>query len=255
MRTSSISSFATVVLVALLCGCSSGAEGTEETLSIRALKSLYRGTPIKITEQVVVEGVVVGTDRYGELYHQLILQDTTGGVVFSIDKARLYEIYSVGDSLRINCCGLTIGSYGHSVRVGDEPDGDGYETSPIEWSLWCSIVEYCGVGREPKAESVEIGAIGPEHISTLVRLDGVRFVEAGDSLADEGVALTRHLVDATSKEPADTLAVRASGRSDFYDMLLPAGPCSVVGIAGYFHDDYQLLVDSPDRVLAGEEYH
>jgi hypothetical protein len=29
----------------------------------------------------------------------------------------------------------------------------------------------------------------------------------------------------------------------------------VVGIAGYFHDDYQLLVDSPDKVLAGEEYH
>ncbi|MBQ5669771.1 MAG: hypothetical protein IIV29_03685 [Tidjanibacter sp.] len=250
-----IGRLALVAFAVVACGCSAGESGEVERISIRELKSLYRGYPVRITEQVVVEGVVVGTDRYGELYHQLMLQDHTGGVVFSINDARLYETYSVGDSLRVGCCGLTLGGYGHSVRVGDAPQGDGYQTSPIDWTLWCSLVEHCGVGHKPKAERVEIGAIGPQHISTIVRVDDVRFVEAGESVADKGVAVSRHLVSAIEEEPTDTLVVRASGRSDFYDMLLPAGPCSVVGIAGYFHDDYQLLVDSPDRVLAGEEYH
>ncbi len=250
MRILTIGRFALVALAVVACGCSAGESGEEvQRLTIRALKSLYQGYPVRITEQVAVEGVVVGTDRYDELYHQLILQDHTGGVVFSIDNASLYETYSVGDSLRVGCCGLTIGGYGHSVRVGDAPQGDGYQTSPIDWTLWCSLVEYCGVGREPKPERVEIGTIGPQHISTLVRLDGVRFVEAGESLADKGVAVSRHLVSATQTEPTDTLVVRASGRSDFYDMLLPVGPCSVVGIAGYFHDDYQLIITSPDDIV------
>ena len=251
MRTLTIGRLALVALAVVACGCSAGESGEEvQRLTIRALKSLYQGYPVRITEQVAVEGVVVGTDRYDELYHQLILQDHTGGVVFSIDNASLYETYSVGDSLRVGCCGLTLGGYGHSVRVGDAPQGDGYQTSPIDWTLWCSLVEHCGVGREPKPERVEIGAIGPQHISTLVRLDGVRFVEAGESLADKGVAVSRHLVSATQTEPTDTLVVRASGRSDFYDMLLPVGPCSVVGIAGYFYDDYQLIITSPDDIVS-----
>ena len=250
MRISTIGRLALVALAVVACGCSEDRSGVDKTLSIRALKSLYRGYPVRITEQVAVEGVVVGTDRYDELYHQLILQDHTGGVVFSINDARLYETYSVGDSLRVGCCGLTIGGYGHSVRVGNAPQGDGYQTSPIEWALWCSLVEHCGVGHKPKAEMVEIGALGAEHISTIVRVDDVRFVEAGESVADKGVAVSRHLVSATQAEPTDTLVVRASGRSDFYDMLLPAGPCSVVGIAGYFHDDYQLLITSPDDIVA-----
>ena len=234
----------------MMCGCSEDRSEVDKTLSIRALKLLYRGYPVMITEQVAIEGVVVGTDRYDELYHQLMLQDHTGGVVFSINDARLYETYSVGDSLRVGCCGLTIGGYGHSVRVGDAPQGDGYQTSPIEWALWCSLVEHCGVGHKPKAERVEIGALDAEHISTSVRVDDVRFVEAGEPLADKSGAVSRHLVSATQAEPTDTLVVRASGRSDFYDMLLPAGPCSVVGIAGYFHDDYQLLITSPDDIVA-----
>ena len=250
MRTSKLSSALLATLAMVMCGCSSGDKyAAERTLSIKALKSLYRGFPVRITEQVVVKGVVVGTDHYGELYHQLVLQDHTGGVVFSIDNSRLYETYSIGDSLRVNCSGLTLGGYGHSVRVGDAPQGDGYQTSPIDWTLWNSLVEHCGVGREPKAERVTIEAIGPEHISTRVRLDGVRFVEAGESLADKGTSVSRHLVSATEETPTDTLAVRASGRSDFYDTLLPAGSCSVVGIMGYFHDDYQLVITSPDNIV------
>lgn len=241
---------ALALLMAVGVGCGP-TEPSERTLSIRALKALYRGYPVRITEQVVIEGVVVGTDRYGELYHQLILQDHTGGIMFSIDNARLYETYSLGDSLRVRCCGLTLGAYGHSVRVGEAPSGDGYETSPIEWPQWCSLVEHCGVGTEPRAERLEsIASLGPQHISTLVRLDGVRFVEGGEPLGVKGEGISRHLVSATATEPpTDTLEVRASGHSDFHDIILPTSACSVIGIAGYFHNSYQLVITSPDDIV------
>lgn len=238
------------LIVAVSVGCRP-AEPTEHTTSIRALKALYRGYPVRIAEHVVVAGVVVGTDRYGELYHQLILQDHTGGIMFSIDNARLHETYAVGDSLRVNCCGLTLGAYGHSVRVGEAPSGDGYETSPIEWPQWCSLVEHCGVGAEPRAERLEsIASLGPQHISTLVRLDRVRFVEGGEPLGVKGEATSRHLVSATATEPpTDTLEVRASGHSDFHNITLPTSACSVIGIAGYFHNSYQLVITSPDDIV------
>lgn len=225
-------------------------DASERTISIRQLKALYKGYPLRIDEQVAVGGVVVGTDRYGELHNQLVVQDHTGGVVFSIDNSRLYETYSVGDSLHINCCGLTLGAYGHSVRVGDAPQGDGYQTSPIDWTLWQDIATHCGCGREPKSlRLAAIGELAPHHISTLVRLDRVRFVEAGEPLAVKGESQNRHLVSAESPNPTDTLEVRASGYSDFYDLVLPAGSCSVVGIAGYFHNGYQLVITSPDNIV------
>ena len=238
------------LLVVVCVGCGP-TEPAERTLSIRALKALYQGYPVRVAEQVVVSGVVVGTDRYGELYHQLLLQDHTGGVIFSIDNPRLYESYSVGDSLRVRCCGLTLGAYGHSIRVGCAPEGDGYETSPIGWAQWCSIVEDCGVGAEPQAERLEeISSLGPQHLSTLVRLDGVRFVEGGQTLTVDGAPTSRHLVGANDTEPpTDTLIVRASSRSDFADILLPEGECSVVGIAGYFYNAYQLTISSPDHIV------
>lgn len=246
---------ARVLLVAAMvsltaCGGTEGGESVR-TVSIRTLKSLYAGYPVRITEPLEVRGVVVGTDRYGEQSGQLVVQDHTGGITFSIDNRNLHETYSLGDSLHIGCVGLTLGGYGKAVRVGEGP-ADGYETSPIGWARWCEIATDCGVGQEPKPHVLNyIGDLGPHHIATLVRLSGVRFVEGGEPLAEEGVATTRHLVGPSEGvgSLADTLEVRASGRSDFHSLLLPVGECSVVGIAGYFHDAYQLVIVSPDDIF------
>lgn len=235
-----------ILLAGLLpVGCVDGESASEE-VSIAYLRSLYRGYPVLITEPLVVRGVVVSTDRYGESYHRLTMQDHTAGVEFSVDCDHLYRHYSVGDSLRIECCGLTLGGYGRAVRVGAEPE-DGYEVSDIGWSLWQGVATNYGVATvQPAARSVTIADLSAELLSQRVLLEGVRFVEAGERWAEEeGMNTTRHIVDAA----CDTLSVRTSGYSDFFHHILPEGECDVLGLLGYFGSDYQLVVFTPDDVL------
>lgn len=240
-----------VLWALMLVGCTDGSTGVQ-TISIHQLKNIYRGYPVVISSPIAVEGVVVSSDRWGESYRRLAVQDESGGVTFSIENRALHEEYSVGDRIRVECLGLTIGSYGHLVLVGGPPEGD-MEVGPLEWSRWQAATTLVGSAAEPKPIQMTIGECNPRYLSVLVRLDGVRFVEAGEPWATEDEAITRHLVDVATT--TDTLAVRCSGYSDFYHHRLPAGEVRVVGVLGYFHNAYQLLVDSPDRVSAGEEYH
>ncbi|MBR3853021.1 MAG: hypothetical protein IKM41_00500, partial [Tidjanibacter sp.] len=70
---------AVVVAVVSLTACGGAVdEESPRTVSIRTLKSLYAGYPVRITETLEVRGVVVGTDRYGEQSGQLVVQDHTG---------------------------------------------------------------------------------------------------------------------------------------------------------------------------------
>lgn len=246
-------SWGALVVVGLLAAAAAGCEpaavsGSEEprVVAVESLKSLYRGYPVEVTQEVAIEGVVVGTDRYGELYQQLVVQDYTGGVIFSIDNSKLYEHYSQGDSLHIRCTGLTIGSYGNSIRLGAPPSGE-RQVTPLEWNRWLQAATECGVGKQPKPTRVKIATLEARNVSTLVRLDGVRFVEAGEQMAPEGESINRHIVDASST--CDTLVMRVSGHSDFGHLRLPTGECTVVGILGYFNKDYQIVVTSADDIV------
>lgn len=60
-----------LMVVASACGEHDG-EG-RESVSIAHLRTLYRGYPITIAEDIYIEGRVVSDDRYGNFYHTLVL--------------------------------------------------------------------------------------------------------------------------------------------------------------------------------------
>lgn len=237
------------VLWLLMVGCERVEEGAE-ACSIGYLRGLYRGYPVTLHEDIVVEGEVISSDRGGEFYHQLVVQDPTGGIIFSIDCDNLHELYSVGERVRVRCLGLRLGSYGRALRLGGE-SADGREVSPVSEADWRGRCERVGRSDKLTATTIDIGAIGPQNLSSWVRLEGVRFVEAGEVWAPDGESITRHLVSIA--EPCDTLRVRLSGYSDFRQERIPEGECSVEGVLDYFSDDYQLVLHSMDSVLTDNE--
>lgn len=247
MKRTPIQLLATLLLLLPLACCQHHAD-RPEPVSIAYLRSLYGGHPRTLTEPICIEGCVVSTDRHGEFYHRMVIQDATAGIEIAIDQADLHLYYAVGDSLRVECCGLTIGGYGGAARLGGAPAG-GYEVSDLAWDEWLLASHHLGSCHQPpKADTVDIQEIGPQHIATLVGLVGTRFVEAGESWAEaEGVATTRHLVDVATGR--DTLAVRTSGYTDFHHLPLPEGPLTVRGIVGYFGGSYQLTIASPDDIV------
>lgn len=237
-----ISAFGCNKAVPSVAGC--------EKVSVATLRSLYRHYPHKLAIDAIIGAVVVSSDRQGEHYHQLVLQDPTGGIVVSIDCDELFQHYAIGDSLVVRLFGLTLGGYGGEPRLGDEPSG-GNEVSPIEWNKWQAIATKVAKGVELNPPRVRIADIGPEYVSRLVVVEGVRFVEAGQCWAEEGVPTSRHLVDV--EVPTDTLTVRASGRSDFWWHRLPQGELSSSGIVGYFGGEYQFVIGSPESLNLSTE--
>lgn len=105
--------------------------------SIEELKEMYTANgskPITITKNCIISGKVTTSDRAGNLYKSLYIQDETAGIELKIGKNGLYNEYKPGQTLYVNCNGLTVGDYNGMIQLGyKDPTGE-YETSYLEHS-------------------------------------------------------------------------------------------------------------------------
>ncbi len=117
---------------------------TEETLpgfsgtftTISDLKGMYRsGKPLEVFGNVWIKGQVVSSDRTGNIYRELYIQDKTGGIDLKLGKSSLYSEYLPGQWIYVFCDGLTLGAYNGMPQLGLEADQtttNEYETSYID---------------------------------------------------------------------------------------------------------------------------
>ena len=127
MRTIVFGSLLLFVLQA--CGNASSPEyesgdGTARHVSIAYLKSLCRGVLHPVTEDLWIEGCVVGNDLYGEFPDALVVEDESGGIEVLIDAKRLYRTFDSGSTVRVYCNGLALGDYGGKVQLGFPPTAE-----------------------------------------------------------------------------------------------------------------------------------
>ena len=127
MRTIVFGSLLLFVLQA--CGNASSPEyesgdGTARHVSIAYLKSLCRGVLHPVTEDLWIEGCVVGNDLYGEFPDALVVEDESGGIEVLIDAKRLYRTFDSGSTVRVYCNGLALGDYGGKVQLGLPPTAE-----------------------------------------------------------------------------------------------------------------------------------
>lgn len=242
-----------VLIVLFVGGCSEEGGPKSESIpcTIHHLTSLYRGYPVVLSENLSFEAVVSANDRYGEMRSRVALQDHTGGIMVLVDHPALYKFHSPGDVVRVDCRGLVLGGYGNSVRLG----GEGYddeEVGRLSLAEWNGHHEKVGVAERLEYSSKRIGELQARDIATLAVVERVRVVEAGESWGSAEGTLTRHLVDV--ERESDTLCVRLSSRADFLQEIIPQGECRIRGVVDYFHDEFRLVLSSPDDVLPIEVF-
>lgn len=115
------------------------------THTIKELVAKYStGKPFVVEENIVIAGKVSTTDQPGNFYKSFYIQDETGGIEIKIGKNALYNDYLPGQTIYVDCNGLTVGQYGYKsgsnygngmVQVGySDPTGE-YETSYLETPL------------------------------------------------------------------------------------------------------------------------
>lgn len=114
----------------------------EANYTIKDLAERYQtGTPWVIDEDIVIAGKVSTSDQAGNFYRSFYIQDETGGIEIKMGKTGLYNEYKPGQTVYVNCKGLSLGMYGYKdgnyggsgmVQIGyEDPTGE-YETSYIE---------------------------------------------------------------------------------------------------------------------------
>lgn len=121
------------------------ATALEVNTTIAKLTAMYKGKPLEIRKDIVIEGIVSTTDQPGNFYKSFYIQDTTGGIEIKMGKNSLYNSYRPGQHIYVKCKGLTIGMYGFKdnakyggngmVSLGYSDPSGSYETSYLENTL------------------------------------------------------------------------------------------------------------------------
>ena len=147
--------------------------------TILELKKLYTtpGTPVTISDDIVIGGQVISEDRSGNVYKSLYIQDETGGIELKLGKNGLYNDYKLGQWVYVKCSGLTLGAYNGMVQLGWESNDSKYETSYIEVQYIIDTHIFRGEIGTPVAAKkvVEADLLKEENVGCYVELDGLTY--------------------------------------------------------------------------------
>lgn len=145
--------------------------------TILDLKNMYKGTPVTISDDIVIGGQVISEDRSGNVYKSLYIQDETGGIELKIGKNGLYNDYKLGQWVYVKCSGLTLGAYNGMVQLGWESNDSKYETSYIEVQYIIDTHIFRGeIGKPVAAKKVaEADLLKEENVGCYVELDGLTY--------------------------------------------------------------------------------
>ena len=108
---------------------------TGKFTSIEDLKAKYKSKPWEVTGNIWIKGQVTTTDKTGNIYREIYIQDETGGIDLKLGKSSLYSEYALGQTLYVYCDGLTLGAYNGMPQLGweaDQTSTNEYETSYID---------------------------------------------------------------------------------------------------------------------------
>lgn len=230
------------------------------TSTIQQVKDMYTfGGATVIKADVIIEGYVVSSDRSGNIYKSISIQDKpenpTSAIKISIDKTNLYTKYDVGRKIYIKLKGLAVGYSFGSIQIG-QAVGTGL-TRISAFEVNNHIFRSCEVA-EIIPKKVTISELNKDLLEMLIEIENVQF-KTGDlglsyANADNTTTVNRMLESFnTSCNLVDEVLIRNSGFSKFKNDLLPEGKGSIVAIFGNFYDDFQLYLSDTDDVKLTEE--
>jgi hypothetical protein len=218
----------------------------QSNATIDTLVKLYGNhtDTVRITQDIIIMGIVAGNDESGNIYKKIYLQDSTAGLDVEIDQVSLYTMFKVGKRVYIKCKGLYLGQYGGTMELGYLYNG-GIGRIPSSF-----IKEHIFVDCVPKQLPVPatLDLLNPpfdKFINKLVAVPDVRFPDAGSPFVTGNVTTSRNIGDAMGNPiliNGNNFILYTSSYASFSGSLLPQGVGTVQGILAVFNGKYELLV-------------
>ncbi len=216
--------------------------------SILAIKDLYLGTPTLIDSDLVISGIVTADDRTGCFYKQIVIQDTSSGIVVLMGRSGLYTDYPIGRKIYIKCKGLYVGAYGGFLQLGYTPDVTN-ALSDIPSALISKHIIKANTGNVVVPRKVTITELKSlntttiKWLGTLIQIDSAQFQA---SIVNEPYAQDPNISSGTDRAIEDcigkNIVLRMSGYATFRNVLIPSGKGPVTAIYSRYNSTPQLLI-------------
>lgn len=213
------------------------ANGTEKTVA--EVKAMYAGSLAQITGDFILKAKVTANDETGNLFKYIYIEDATGGIRISINKASLYQDsrFKVGKEVIIRLKDLYIGDFAREIQLGALFNG---AVGQIEEK---DIYKVFFDSKKPATNVVptekKISDFTFADVGKWVKIKNVQFLNS--EIGNPYAVLTpsnRTLEDCTGK----TILVRTSNRATFAGEEIDDGKGDIYGILSVFNNDYQLIL-------------
>ncbi len=231
---------------------------TEQIITFKAVKGLYmqaiesgRSTVV-IQNDVYMEGYVVSSDKAGNFFETLIIQNKTDasnpdddprlGFKININQSSLSDTYQIGQKVTVKLKGLTIGESSGVLTIGR---GDAVNVGQIQASEYRDIVKRTNTIATISPKQVALEDLTEADENTLIQLEHMQVhrFELGTTFAGEAFDQFDGLRVLESCDSGIQMAVKTSTFSDFKSVVVPQGSGSVIGIYSRdFRDDFSVLI-------------
>ncbi len=207
----------------------------------------------------IVSGRVISSDEQGNVFKNLYIQDETAALTFSINQYNIYATNRIGQEIVVDLTGLHCGRFAGLFQIGaidfDDKTGDAGTTfmAPEVFNLHR---EYNGYPEPEKIDTLLITDISSDASDLLkwqgqlVRINNVTFANANNP-QDNLLCNEYHSSGYNQSITGDfgSVNLRTSGYSTFWNTKLPTKACDVVGILGYYNNDFQILLNDINGLM------
>ena len=221
-------------------------EGNEVPVGFPELFGMYTGSPTEITKEAFLTGVVASSDREGNIFGTIYIQDRAEdpgpGLALKTDLVGSDALFPPGTRVRLWLPGLYLGlqDSGYALGTPREVFGNVFLDRLPALATAERLVPDCGdfdslVPTAVRAESLEATLV-----HTLVRIQDVEIDPEFKSrpFAEAGAETLVPLVSCTGGR----LGLANSGYSEFRDEALPSGSGTATGILLGEAPEYRLLL-------------
>ncbi|MBK9254184.1 MAG: choice-of-anchor J domain-containing protein [Saprospiraceae bacterium] len=219
----------------------------EKIVSLNEVMALIQSGATKIDLDKYLEVVVVGDDRSGNFYKNMIVEDLNGdlGISIIIDETDLFSKYPVGQGVFVYLKELYIGLTEGLPTIGSAPDAaSNGRVARIPAGLLNSIFFRGMSNIEVVPRKVTFSQLSPALYNTLIELENFEFRTAtpGTTYADNNPDNPLSVNHTISNCEGNELVLRNSGFAEFAGQVVPSGNGSVVAVYSYFRNAAQLFI-------------
>lgn len=143
--------------------------------SLADIRARFTGQPVVVEGDIRVAGRVTTSDRAGNFYRTLCIEDAGAALEVMVGLDHLHNDYPPGSLLLVRLRGLTLGEqFGVLQAGGPAEPGSGYATGFLgsKAAADAAVVRLDG-GVPPEAAATTIPELAPSMCGTLVRIPDV----------------------------------------------------------------------------------